>query len=94
MPALDVPVLWDVSNTRNWITGTGLSFRNGNKLLANYPGDYGVKIGFTNNAKQTIVAAAERGGRAVVISIFGSEDRYADSAALLDWTFAHVPPRC
>lgn len=92
--ALGVPLLSQVSNTRGWTTGTGLSFRNGNKLLSSYPGAYGVKIGFTNNAKQTIVAAAERNGRAVVVSVFGSDDRYADSAALLDWTFAHVPSRC
>ena len=92
--SLDIPLLWEVSNTRNYTTRTGLAFRNGNKLLSTYPGAYGVKIGFTNAAKQTIVAAAERDGRAVVISVFGSSDRYADSAALLDWTFAHVPPQC
>jgi len=92
--ALDLPLLWDVSNARNYTTATGLSFRNGNKLLNTYEGAYGVKIGFTNAAKQTIVAAAERDGRAIVVSVFGSSDRYADSAAILDWAFAHVPARC
>jgi D-alanyl-D-alanine carboxypeptidase len=92
--ALDTPLLFEVTNARNWTTATGLSFRNGNKLLGSYPGADGVKIGFTNNAKQTIVAAAERDGRSLIVSVFGSEDRYADSAALLDWAFAHVPGHC
>jgi len=92
--ALNTPLLFDVSNARSWVTATGLSFKNGNKLLGTYPGADGVKIGFTNNAKQTIVAAAERDGRSIVISVFGSNDRYADSAALLDWAFAHVPSHC
>jgi D-alanyl-D-alanine carboxypeptidase (penicillin-binding protein 5/6) len=92
--ALDTPLLFDVSNTRTYTTASGLSFRNGNKLLSSYPGADGVKIGFTNNAKQTIVAAAERDGRSIIVSVFGSDDRYADSAALLDWAFDHVPSHC
>lgn len=92
--ALDSPLLFDVSNARSWVTASGLSFKNGNKLLGSYPGADGVKIGFTNNAKQTIVAAAERDGRSIIVSVFGSEDRYADSVALLDWAFAHVPSHC
>jgi D-alanyl-D-alanine carboxypeptidase len=92
--ALDSPLLWDVSNARSYTTSSGLSFRNGNKLLSSYAGAYGVKIGFTNAAKQTIVAAAERDGRAIVVSVFGSGDRYADSTAILNWAFDHVPPRC
>jgi D-alanyl-D-alanine carboxypeptidase len=92
--ALDTPLLFDVSNTRSYTTGSGLSFRNGNKLLSSYPGADGVKIGFTNNAKQTIVAAAERDGRSIIVSVFGSDDRYADSAMLLDWAFDHVPSHC
>lgn len=92
--ALDVPLLWDISNARSWTTSSGLSFRNGNKLMSSYPDVFGVKIGFTNAAKQTIVAGAERDGRQVIVSLFGSDDRYRDAAALLDWTFEHVPSRC
>ena len=38
----------------------GAELKNGNKLLQLYPGAYGVKIGYTEEADQTIVAAAER----------------------------------
>jgi D-alanyl-D-alanine carboxypeptidase len=92
---LDVPLLFQVSTARqytpNWAGGPLL---NGNRLLRTYPGAFGVKIGYTRRARQTIVAAAERGGRQLILSVFGSEDRYAASAALFDWAFANVPDAC
>jgi D-alanyl-D-alanine carboxypeptidase (penicillin-binding protein 5/6) len=59
-----------------------------------YPGSLGVKIGFTDDARQTIVAAAERNGRQLIVSVFGSEDRYEDAVALFDWAFTNVPTGC
>ena len=70
------------------------TLRNGNKMLASYPGAYGVKIGYTKRAIQTIVVAARRDGRDLIVSVFGSTDRYADAAALLDWAFTAAPPNC
>ncbi len=54
----------------------------------------GVKIGFTEGAKQTIVAAAERDGRRLIVSVLGSNDRYSDAIALLDWAWANTEPAC
>ncbi|HXH22294.1 MAG TPA: serine hydrolase [Dehalococcoidia bacterium] len=68
--------------------------KNGNRLLQTYPGAFGVKIGYTTNARQTIVAAAARDGRELVLAVFSSEDRYADSAALFDWAFANTANAC
>jgi len=67
---------------------------NGNELLETYPGMIGVKIGYTERAGQTYVAAAERGGRRVIVSVLSSWDRYGDATALLDWAFAHTQPAC
>ncbi len=67
---------------------------NGNELLDTYPGAVGVKIGYTEKAGQTIVAAAERGGRRLIVSVLGAWDRYADASALFDWAFAHTEPAC
>jgi D-alanyl-D-alanine carboxypeptidase len=67
---------------------------NGNGLLGNYPGAVGVKIGYTEQAGQTIVAAAKRGNRSVIVSVFSAWDRYTDAAALLDWAFANTQPAC
>ena len=72
----------------------GPALKNGNALLKSYPGAFGLKIGFTDAAKETIVAAAERNGRQLVVSVLGSDNRYADTKALLDWAFAHTRSAC
>jgi len=72
----------------------GPELRNGNELLDTYPGAVGVKIGYTEQAGQTIVAAAQRDGRTIIVSALSSADRYGDATALLDWAFAHTPPSC
>ncbi len=65
-----------------------------NKLLTTYPGAIGIKIGYTDEAKQTIVGAAERDGRRLIVSVLASEDIYVDAGALLDWAFANTATKC
>ena len=67
---------------------------NGNALLARYPEAVGVKIGYTERAGQTIVAAAERDGRRLIVAVLAAWDRYADAVALLEWAFAETAPAC
>jgi serine-type D-Ala-D-Ala carboxypeptidase (penicillin-binding protein 5/6) len=70
----------------------GYQIQNQNPLLTTYPGILGGKTGFTDAARHTFVAAAEREGRRLVVSVMGTENvpvRAADQAAqLLDWAFA------
>jgi D-alanyl-D-alanine carboxypeptidase (penicillin-binding protein 5/6) len=67
---------------------------NENQLLARYPGTFGGKTGFTNAARKTYVAGAQRDGRRLVIAMMyglvtGGGPTYWDQAAsLLDWGFA------
>lgn len=72
----------------------GDSVWNGNRLLQDYPGAIGVKIGYTDEAAQTIVGAAERDGRTVVVSVLGSAAVYQDAINLLDWAFQSSAPAC
>ena len=65
---------------------------NGNKLLTEYEGADGVKIGYTEQSEQTMVASATRGGRRIIASIMRSTDRYQDAERLLDWGFAQPSP--
>jgi D-alanyl-D-alanine carboxypeptidase len=88
------PVLAQIAGARSYTLDGGLTLRNGNKLLGSYPGAYGVKIGFTNRAKHTIVGAASRGGRDLYISVFGSQSLYPETSALLDWAFQATTPAC
>jgi serine-type D-Ala-D-Ala carboxypeptidase (penicillin-binding protein 5/6) len=65
-----------------------------NLLLGNYPGALGVKTGYTPQAGQTIVAAAQRDGRRFIVSVLGSADNFADATALLDWAFGGTDSSC
>ena len=92
---LDEPLLGEVSSAPDYMPAwSGPKLKNGNKLLQMYPGAFGIKIGYTTNAHQTIVAAAERDGREVIVSLFGSDSRYLDSMALFDWAFTQAPSAC
>lgn len=68
---------------------------NDNKLLANYPGALGGKTGYTDDAGQTFVGAAERDGRRLVaIMLKGTRVPIApweQAARLLDYGFSTPP---
>jgi D-alanyl-D-alanine carboxypeptidase (penicillin-binding protein 5/6) len=66
-----------------------LILQNGTALLDTYPGLVGVKTGFTDEAGPTIVAAAERDGRRLIVALLNAPNRVDDAAALLDWGFAN-----
>jgi len=93
MALMQNPTLASIAGSRTYTLESGLSFRNGNKLLTQYPGAYGVKIGNTRDAGLTIVGAAERGGRHLYISVFDSDDLYGETSRLLDWAFT-LPSPC
>ncbi|HNM84209.1 MAG: D-alanyl-D-alanine carboxypeptidase family protein [Mycobacterium sp.] len=68
---------------------------NDNKLLLNYPGALGGKTGYTDDAGQTFVGAAERDGRRLVaVLLHGTREPIApweQAAHLLDYGFATPP---
>jgi D-alanyl-D-alanine carboxypeptidase (penicillin-binding protein 5/6) len=68
--------------------GKRFEIYNHNKLLTRYPGNIGIKTGYTVKARHTYVGAATRNGRTIVVSILKSESSYPDAIALLDWGFA------
>jgi D-alanyl-D-alanine carboxypeptidase (penicillin-binding protein 5/6) len=67
---------------------------NENELLKRYPGTLGGKTGFTDAARKTYVAEAERGGRHLVIALMygliteGGPTYWDQASGLLDWGFA------
>lgn len=70
----------------------GFVVYNDNKLLANYPDALGGKTGFTDDARQTFIGAAERDGRRLfVVSLDGTrvpQAPWEQTAQLLDAGFA------
>lgn len=62
---------------------------NTNKLLWRYEGAIGVKTGYTIEARQCLVAAAERNGRQLIAVLLGSEGGvWNEAAVLLDYGFS------
>lgn len=70
----------------------GFQIQNENRLLANYPDAIAGKTGLTDAARYTFVAAAERNGRRLVVSLMLAEQlpipTWQQAARLLDWGFA------
>ena len=70
---------------------------NEDEMLHRYPGALGGKTGFTDAAKKTFVAAADRGGRRLVIAMMyglikeGGPTYWDQAAGLFDWGFAQDP---
>ncbi|WTK67964.1 D-alanyl-D-alanine carboxypeptidase [Streptomyces sp. NBC_01515] len=79
--------------------GSSYGIQNTNRLLTGndgverYPGVIGVKNGYTTHAGNTLVAAARRGGRSLVVTVMnpqagGGFTVYEEARELLDWGFA------
>ncbi|MGS2808839.1 D-alanyl-D-alanine carboxypeptidase family protein [Nocardia sp. MW-W600-9] len=70
----------------------GFPIANDNQLLYNYAGAIGGKTGFTDDARQTFVAAAERDGHRLVVTLLKADVRpirpWEQAARLLDYGFA------
>jgi D-alanyl-D-alanine carboxypeptidase (penicillin-binding protein 5/6) len=61
--------------------------------VGRYPGIIGVKNGFTSNAGSTLIAAARRDGRTLLVTVMnpqrgGGSAVYEEARSLLDWGFA------
>ena len=57
-------------------------------LLHGYPGFIGGKTGYTNLAKETYVAMAQRDGkRLIAVMMYSDDDLWNQGRALLDWGF-------
>jgi D-alanyl-D-alanine carboxypeptidase (penicillin-binding protein 5/6) len=78
--------------------GWAYEIRNTNRLLTGadgverYPGLIGVKNGYTSNAGHTLVAAARKGGRTLVVTVMNPQEGdgfavYEEARSLLDWGF-------
>ncbi|AHH15914.1 putative D-alanyl-D-alanine carboxypeptidase [Nocardia nova SH22a] len=70
----------------------GFPIANDNRLLYDYDGDLGGKTGYTDDARQTFVTGAERGGHRLVVTLLKADVlpiRPPEQAArLLDYAFA------
>lgn len=66
------------------------SLANSNKMLWQYEGCYGVKTGFTDNARRCLVSAAERNGVKLICVTLNAPDDWEDHRKMLDYGFTQV----
>lgn len=70
--------------------------KNTNPLLGTYPGERGIKTGYTDGAGYSLVSNCIRGGAefyCVVLGTHSPQERAASSKALLDWGYRFYPVR-
>ncbi|ALO06528.1 D-alanyl-D-alanine carboxypeptidase [Streptomyces venezuelae] len=75
---------YGIANTNRLLTGED--------GVARYPGLIGIKNGYTTNAGNTLISAARRDGRTLVVSVMnpqwgGGLAVYEEARSLLDWGF-------
>lgn len=68
------PQYWKYFGIKNW-TYNGKTYTNGNRLLGTYPGCDGMKTGFTNKSKYSLVATANRDGYHLIAVVLGAENK-------------------
>jgi D-alanyl-D-alanine carboxypeptidase len=95
---LEDPVLSQLTRTRlirfkPAPTGEDRISANTNQLLGRYPGVVGMKTGYTGRAGRVLVSVLEAEGHTYVAVVLGSEDHFADTAALFDYVTARMSVR-
>lgn len=63
-----------------------IDLENTNKLLKEIPQSVGIKTGTTVEAKEVLVYEYADSIKDIIIVVMGSDDRFADTKALLSWT--------
>lgn len=84
------PQYWKYFGIKTW-TYNGKTYTNGNRLLGTYPGCDGMKTGYTNKSRYSLVATARRNDTHLIAVVLGAENkdvRASVATQLLDRGFA------
>ena len=68
------PQYWKYFGIKTW-TYNGKTYTNTNRLLGVYPGCDGMKTGYTNKSKYSLVATAERNNKHLMTVVLGAENK-------------------
>lgn len=64
-------------------------FYNKNKVVYQYDGGTGIKIGYTKVAGRTLVASSQRNGTELICVVMGAPDWFNDTYALMDYGYSN-----
>ncbi len=65
------------------------ALKNVNELLGKIPGVGGIKTGWTEQAGENLVSLVDRNNHKVIIVLLKSQDRFGETAILIDWIFGN-----
>ena len=68
------PQYWKYFGIKTW-TYNGKTYTNGNRLLGTYPGCDGMKTGYTNKSRYSLVATAKQDGHHLISVVLGAESK-------------------
>jgi len=83
------PGFSNIAGTKSWTAKRQADrdpyFYNKNKVVHQYEGGTGVKIGYTEASGRTLAASSEREGRKLICVVMDAPDWFNDSYRLMDW---------
>ncbi len=89
--AMKNPEFKEIVGAKSWVADRGEGkynhFYNKNKVVFEYPGGTGIKIGYTKKSGRTLVASAERDGMELICVVMNAPDWFNDSYKLMDYVF-------
>lgn len=85
-----VPLTSQPSATITTAEGKSYNVSNKNALIGRYDGALGLKSGYTAKAGKCLVAYARRNGHEVLLVMLHGQDRWWDTADILDLAFDHA----
>ena len=91
MAAMKNPEFRKVAAAKSWVADRGDGkynyFFNKNKVIYQYEGGTGIKIGFTKAAGRTLVASSERNGMALICVVMNAPNWFQDTNKLMDYAY-------
>lgn len=94
MRAMEDETFREIVSAKKWQAGRAPDkynyFFNKNKVIFQYEGGTGIKIGYTEKSGRTLVASAERDGVSLICVVMNAPDWFSDSYALMDYGFEQL----
>ena len=80
-----------IAGAKSWVAdreeGKYRHFYNKNKVVFEYSGGTGIKIGYTKRSGRTLVASSERNGMELICVVMNAPNWFNDSYKLMDYAF-------
>lgn len=92
--AVTNPIIAKIVSTKSIVVNdkSGIKtyyLNNINKLIGEVNGVEGIKTGQTEGASGNLITKTTRGGNSIITVVLGSDDRFEDTKALIEWTYGN-----